>query len=82
MDPKYIYVRTKPEVYNDMWQVLVATQTPGEDGMKWFQGTADAVCHFDWHFEVLNYAFMSSYNSLICTLLYLKISNGFMELHN
>ncbi|KAF3320930.1 Chorismate mutase 1 [Carex littledalei] len=27
--------------------VLVATQTPGEDRMKWFQGTADAVGHID-----------------------------------
>lgn len=33
-------------------QVLAATQTPGEAGMKWFQGTADAVRKFTWVFEV------------------------------
>lgn len=33
-------------------QVLAATQTPGEAGMKWFQGTADAVRQFLWVFEV------------------------------
>lgn len=33
-------------------QVLAATQTPGEAGKKWFQGTADAVRQFIWVFEV------------------------------
>lgn len=33
-------------------QVLAATQTPGEQGKKWFQGTADAVRQFHWLFEV------------------------------
>lgn len=33
-------------------QVLAATQTPGETGKKWFQGTADAVRQFIWVFEV------------------------------
>lgn len=33
-------------------QVLAATQTPGEAGMNWFQGTADAVRQFVWLFEV------------------------------
>lgn len=33
-------------------QVLAATQTPGEAGKKWFQGTADAVRQFTWVFEV------------------------------
>nr|WKL05550.1 ADP-glucose pyrophosphorylase large subunit 2 [Colocasia esculenta] len=32
-------------------EVLAATQTPGEDGKKWFQGTADAVRQFVWLFE-------------------------------
>ncbi|KDP41770.1 hypothetical protein JCGZ_26788 [Jatropha curcas] len=32
-------------------EVLAATQTPGEAGMKWFQGTADAVRQFVWVFE-------------------------------
>ncbi|KAK2966008.1 hypothetical protein RJ640_016395 [Escallonia rubra] len=32
-------------------EVLAATQTPGEAGMKWFQGTADAVRKFTWVFE-------------------------------
>uniref|UniRef100_A0A2N9J5S7 Glucose-1-phosphate adenylyltransferase n=1 Tax=Fagus sylvatica TaxID=28930 RepID=A0A2N9J5S7_FAGSY len=32
-------------------EVLAATQTPGEFGMKWFQGTADAVRQFLWVFE-------------------------------
>lgn len=38
-------------------QVLAATQTPGEAGMNWFQGTADAVRKFTWVFEVGNYPF-------------------------
>ncbi|GAU22052.1 hypothetical protein TSUD_309560 [Trifolium subterraneum] len=32
-------------------EVLAATQTPGEAGNKWFQGTADAVRQFTWIFE-------------------------------
>nr|AEV40472.1 ADP-glucose pyrophosphorylase 2 [Spirodela polyrhiza]AEV40473.1 ADP-glucose pyrophosphorylase 2 [Spirodela polyrhiza] len=32
-------------------EVLAATQTSGEDGKRWFQGTADAVRQFVWLFE-------------------------------
>eukprot|EP00249_Psilotum_nudum_P021070 c27960_g1_i1 orf=210-1865(+) len=32
-------------------EVLAATQTAGEAGMNWFQGTADAVRQFTWMFE-------------------------------
>ncbi|RRT70890.1 hypothetical protein BHE74_00001856 [Ensete ventricosum] len=32
-------------------QVLAATQTPGVEGKRWFQGTADAVRQFHWLFE-------------------------------
>ncbi|XP_074566545.1 glucose-1-phosphate adenylyltransferase large subunit 1-like isoform X2 [Curcuma longa] len=32
-------------------EVLAATQTPGETGMNWFQGTADAVRQFTWVLE-------------------------------
>ncbi|XP_052189275.1 glucose-1-phosphate adenylyltransferase large subunit 3, chloroplastic/amyloplastic [Diospyros lotus] len=32
-------------------EVLAATQTPGEEGKRWFQGTADAVRQFHWLFE-------------------------------
>ncbi|CAA2995052.1 glucose-1-phosphate adenylyltransferase large subunit 3, chloroplastic amyloplastic [Olea europaea subsp. europaea] len=32
-------------------EVLAATQTSGEFGKKWFQGTADAVRQFHWLFE-------------------------------
>ncbi|KAJ7966782.1 Glucose-1-phosphate adenylyltransferase [Quillaja saponaria] len=32
-------------------EVLAATQTPGESGKRWFQGTADAVRQFIWVFE-------------------------------
>ncbi|KAL9330499.1 hypothetical protein ACSQ67_000109 [Phaseolus vulgaris] len=32
-------------------EVLAATQTPGESGSKWAQGTADAVRRFIWVFE-------------------------------
>ncbi|KAG6531164.1 hypothetical protein ZIOFF_004938 [Zingiber officinale] len=32
-------------------EVLAATQTSGEAGMGWFQGTADAVRQFTWVFE-------------------------------
>lgn len=35
------------------FQALAATQTPGEAGKSWFQGTADAVRQFHWLFEVL-----------------------------
>ncbi|KAA8526650.1 hypothetical protein F0562_008147 [Nyssa sinensis] len=35
------------------FKVLAATQTPGEAGKKWFQGTADAVRQFHWLFEKL-----------------------------
>ncbi|CAL0322702.1 unnamed protein product [Lupinus luteus] len=34
-------------------KVLAATQTLGEAGKSWFQGTADAVRQFHWLFEVL-----------------------------
>lgn len=37
-------------------EVLAATQTPGEAGKRWFQGTADAVRQFHWLFEVLSYS--------------------------
>ncbi|CAN1293115.1 Glucose-1-phosphate adenylyltransferase large subunit 4, chloroplastic/amyloplastic [Linum perenne] len=33
-------------------EVLAATQTPGEYGKRWFQGTADAVRQFIWLFEL------------------------------
>ncbi|ERM94645.1 hypothetical protein AMTR_s00011p00201790 [Amborella trichopoda] len=36
---------------NGFVEVLAATQTPGESGMNWFQGTADAVRQFVWLFE-------------------------------
>ncbi|XP_021897213.1 glucose-1-phosphate adenylyltransferase large subunit 2, chloroplastic-like [Carica papaya] len=36
---------------NGFIEVLAATQTPGEWGKKWFQGTADAVRQFIWLFE-------------------------------
>lgn len=36
---------------NGFVEALSATQTPGKDGMKWFQGTADAVRQFTWLFE-------------------------------
>ncbi|XP_019096244.1 PREDICTED: glucose-1-phosphate adenylyltransferase large subunit 3, chloroplastic-like isoform X2 [Camelina sativa] len=40
-----------------MKQVLAATQTPGETGKKWFQGTTDAVRKFLWVFENRVYLF-------------------------
>lgn len=36
---------------NGFVEVLAATQTPGEAGKMWFQGTADAVRQFHWLFE-------------------------------
>ncbi|RIA04383.1 hypothetical protein BRARA_K01380, partial [Brassica rapa] len=35
----------------NIFQALAATQTPGETGKRWFQGTADAVRQFHWLFE-------------------------------
>ncbi|CAL4927173.1 unnamed protein product [Urochloa decumbens] len=32
-------------------EVLAATQRPGLEGQRWFQGTADAVRQFDWLFD-------------------------------
>ncbi|KAL5210663.1 hypothetical protein ABZP36_006286 [Zizania latifolia] len=32
-------------------EVLAATQTPGSEGKRWFQGTADAVRQFGWLFD-------------------------------
>ena len=43
-------VLTKKNPYKE--QVLADTQTPGEAGKNWFQGTADAVRQFTWVFEV------------------------------
>ena len=40
-------------------QVLAATQTPGDAGKRWFQGTADAVRQFIWVFEVAPDQFQS-----------------------
>ncbi|KAF4356537.1 hypothetical protein G4B88_026097 [Cannabis sativa] len=37
--------------YNFGNGVLAATQTPGDSGKRWFQGTADAVRQFIWVFE-------------------------------
>ncbi|KAL3695240.1 hypothetical protein R1sor_009316 [Riccia sorocarpa] len=36
---------------NGFVEVLAATQTPGESGMNWFMGTADAVRQFSWVFD-------------------------------
>ncbi|KAJ4731776.1 Glucose-1-phosphate adenylyltransferase [Rhynchospora pubera] len=36
---------------NGFVEILAATQTPGEFGKRWFQGTADAVRQFIWMFE-------------------------------
>ncbi|KAL2632381.1 hypothetical protein R1flu_017067 [Riccia fluitans] len=36
---------------NGFVEVLAATQTPGELGMNWFMGTADAVRQFSWVFD-------------------------------
>lgn len=33
-------------------EVLAATQTPGDKGAEWFQGTADAVRQYLWLLEV------------------------------
>ena len=33
-------------------QPLAATQTLGEDGKKWYQGTTDVVRQFTWIFQV------------------------------
>ncbi|KAJ0565788.1 putative glucose-1-phosphate adenylyltransferase [Helianthus annuus] len=37
--------------YNFGNGALSATQTPGEEGKRWFQGTTDAVRQFHWLFE-------------------------------
>ncbi|TKV91506.1 hypothetical protein SEVIR_9G101000v4 [Setaria viridis] len=36
---------------NGFVEVLAATQRPGSEGKRWFQGTADAVRQFDWLFD-------------------------------
>ena len=42
-------------------EVLAATQTSGEAGKKWFQGTADAVRQFLWVFENAKTRMLSIY---------------------
>lgn len=47
-----IEMKDSDEILIISLQVLAATQTPGEAGKRWFQGTADAVRQFHWLFEV------------------------------
>ena len=48
-DLKRVYLTDRGST---VFQVLAATQTPGSEGKRWFQGTADAVRQFDWLFDV------------------------------
>jgi len=41
---------------------LAASQTPGEAGKRWFQGTADAVRQVSWIFDVSRCSSQSSIN--------------------
>lgn len=62
---KYVevsYLVLKVKLFHE--QVLAATQTSGETGMNWFQGTADAVRQFIWVFEV-SMRFSDIYHVLI-----------------
>ncbi|KAG8368219.1 hypothetical protein BUALT_Bualt15G0022400 [Buddleja alternifolia] len=45
------YTGTSVTFGDGLVEVLAATQTPGETGKRWFQGTADAVRQFVWLFE-------------------------------
>lgn len=57
-------------------QVLAATQTPGEKGNRWFQGTADAVRQFTWVFEVGDYdCIFTNYCILVISII------GFCLIH-
>ncbi|KAJ4764633.1 Glucose-1-phosphate adenylyltransferase [Rhynchospora pubera] len=47
-------VRNNVAFANGFIEVLAASQTPEEEGKKWFQGTADAVRQFLWRFEDAN----------------------------
>lgn len=57
-------------------QVLAATQTPGEAGKRWFQGTADAVRQFIWVFEVNCHIKFSKFHNWYVGF-YLKFNGGF-----
>lgn len=48
--------------------MLAATQSPGEAGMNWFQGTADAVRQFTWLFEVCSLN-SSNHSKLNCNVI-------------
>lgn len=50
-------------------KVLAATQTAGETGKKWFQGTADAVRQFIWVLEVQYLLYTKSSNKFFAYIL-------------
>lgn len=58
-----------------IWQVLAASQTLGESGNKWFQGTADAVRRFLWLFEVCHSYFSCSYFCRFHMIFFTSIRN-------
>ncbi|KAE8662428.1 Glucose-1-phosphate adenylyltransferase large subunit 2 [Hibiscus syriacus] len=62
-------------------EVLAATQTPGESGNKWFQGTADAVRQFLWLFEDAKHRYIENILILSGDHLYRMDYMDFLQKH-
>ncbi|KAK8541017.1 hypothetical protein V6N13_061064 [Hibiscus sabdariffa] len=62
-------------------EVLAATQTPGESGKKWFQGTADAVRQFLWLFEDSKHRYIKNILILSGDHLYRMDYMDFLQKH-
>ncbi|KDP28372.1 hypothetical protein JCGZ_14143 [Jatropha curcas] len=62
-------------------EVLAATQTPGESGKQWFQGTADAVRQFIWLFEDTKHRYIENILILAGDHLYRMDYMEFLQKH-
>ncbi|OVA13492.1 Nucleotidyl transferase [Macleaya cordata] len=62
-------------------EVLAATQTPGESGKRWFQGTADAVRQFIWLFEDAKHRHIENFLILSGDHLYRMDYMDFVQKH-
>ncbi|PPD73757.1 hypothetical protein GOBAR_DD29308 [Gossypium barbadense] len=62
-------------------EVLAATQTSGESGKKWFQGTADAVRQFIWLFEDAKHRYIENILILSGDHLYRMDYMDFLQKH-
>jgi len=59
---------------------LAATQTLGESGNNWFQGTTDVIRRFLWLFEVCNNSFHGHAIVDLAGILSIRKLNNLLEL--